>query len=88
MSLILIIAEDSQTVILNNENINRPKKTFHYGLETFEFIIVQNNVELTGGQLAPEISEIEFLNQAWTWYEEYLKWEDNNIDNEIISKLN
>lgn len=88
MSLILIVAEDSQTVILNDEHLSKPRKTFKYEYETFEFIIIQNNVILTGGQLAPEISETEFLNQAWAWYEEYLKWEDNNIDNDSISKLN
>ncbi|MCT4034892.1 hypothetical protein HZQ14_15825 [Elizabethkingia anophelis] len=88
MSLILIVAEDSQTVILNDEYLSKPRKTFKYEYETFEFIIIQNNVKLTGGQLAPEISEPEFLNQAWAWYEEYLKWEDNNIDNDSISKLN
>lgn len=88
MSLILIVAEDSQTVILNDEYLSKPRKTFKYEYETFEFIIIQNNVILTGGQLAPEISEPEFLNQAWAWYEEYLRWEDNNIDNDSISKLN
>ena len=38
--------------------------------------------------LAPEITEIEFLEQAYDWYKDYLIWEDKNIDEDINSKLN
>ena len=54
----------------------------------FELVLVQNNVEATGGAMSPIISETEFLDEAWKWYADYLKWEDNNIDNETRSNLN
>lgn len=88
LSLILIVAEDIQTVVLNEEMMKQPRKTFQYEFETFEFIIIQNNVLMTGGHLAPKISEIDFLNQAWDWWENYLKWEDDNLDESESSKLN
>lgn len=84
LSLILIIPEDDLTVLLNEGNRQRPRKTFTYEFEPFEFVILQNNVLATGGGLSPEISEEEFLIQAWEWYENYLIWEDNNIDNEMF----
>jgi hypothetical protein len=88
MSLILIIAEDHQTVVLNEEMRRRPRKTFHYEDEIFEFVIIQNNVLMTGGHLAPKISEDDFLDQAWEWWESYLIWEDGNTDENESSKLN
>ncbi len=88
LSLILIIAEDFQTVLLNEENRKRPRKIFHYEGEVFEFVILQNNVLNVGGQLAPEISEDQFLENAWVWYENYLKFEDQNIDEENNANLN
>ena len=56
--------------------------------EPFELVIIQNNVKITGGNLAPEITEDEFLNLAWKFWEDYLIWEDKNIDKDINSKLN
>ena len=88
LSLILIINENFQTLLVNEEMRNKPRRTFHYGDEIFEFVILQNNVIMTGGQLAPEISEEQFLNEAWKWYEEYLLWEDKNIDENDNSILN
>lgn len=88
MSLILIVAEYHQTVVLNDEMQRKPRKSFQYNDETFEFIVLQNNVIMTGGQLAPRISEIEFLDLAWEWWENYLRWEDDNIDENETSKLN
>lgn len=88
MSLVLIVAEDRQTVVLNEEMMAKPRKTFKYQDETFELIMLQNNVLMTGGQLAPKISEIEFLDLSWSWWENYLRWEDGNIDENESSKLN
>lgn len=88
LSLVLIIPEEIATVTLNKETIKKPRKTYQYGCEVFELVLVQNNVEATGGAMSPIISEIEFLDEAWKWYTEYLRWEDNNIDNETRSNLN
>lgn len=88
LSLILIVAEDHQTVVLNDEMRRKPRKTFQYNEEIFELIMLQNNVLMTGGQLAPKITEIEFLDNAWAWWENYLRWEDSNIDENENSKLN
>ena len=88
LSLVLIIPEEIATVTLNKETIKKPRKTYRYGNEVFELVLVQNNVEATGGAMSPIISEIEFLDEAWKWYANYLKWEDSNIDNETRSNLN
>ena len=88
LSFILIISEDSQTVLLNEEMRRKPRKTFTYEDENFEFVILQNNVEMVGGQLAPKISEEEFLNQAWKFWEDYLIREDRNIDESETSQFN
>ena len=37
-------------------------------VEQFKLIIIQNNVKVTGGELAPKISETQFLDEAWEWY--------------------
>lgn len=37
-------------------------------VEQFKLIIIQNNVKVTGGELAPVVSETQFLNEAWEWY--------------------
>lgn len=88
LSLVLIIPEEIATVTLNKETIKKPRKTYRYGSEVFELVLVQNNVEATGGAMSPIISEADFLDEAWKWYADYLKWEDNNIDNETSSNLN
>lgn len=88
LSLILIVAEDHQTVVLNEEMASKPRKKFRYDDESFEFVVLQNNVLITGGQLAPRISEIEFLDNAWAWWKNYLIWEDENTDESENSKLN
>lgn len=88
LSLILIIPEDDITVLLNEENRQKPRKTFEYGHESFELVILQNNVLFTGGQLAEEITEDEFLNRAWQWYADYLEWENKNIDESDKLNLN
>ena len=88
LSLILIIPENDISFLPNFNNINKPRKTFIYREESFEFIIIQNNVLATGGELAPVITEEEFLNKAWKWYEEYLIWEDNNLEEGATSQLN
>ena len=88
LSLIMIISENDITTVLDARNRRNSRKTFTYKDETFEFIIIQNNVAATGGQLAPEITEIEFFEQAYDWYRNYLIWEDKNINEDINSKLN
>ena len=88
LSLVLIIPEDVATVTLNKETIKKPRKTYQYENEVFELVLVQNNVEATGGAMSPIISEAEFLDEAWKWYADYLKWEDKNIDDETRPNLN
>ena len=88
LSLIMVIHENEITSILNAENREKPRKSFEYNSEKFLFVILQNNVAATGGELAPEITEIEFLEQAFDWYKDYLIWEDRNIEEDINSKLN
>lgn len=88
LSLVLIIPEDEKTFIPNEENRSRKRKTFFYNDESFELIILQNNVAYAGGTLSPEISEDEFLDLAWKFWEDYLIWEDRNIDKSKSSKLN
>lgn len=88
LSLIMIIHENDTVSLLNSKNNKRPRKNFRYGNETFEFVIVQNNILATGGELAPIISEEEFLDLAFEWYEKYLIWEDRNIQEDLNSKFN
>ena len=88
LSLVLIIPEDEKTVLLNEEMRKKTRKTFAYEDETFELVIIQNNVEITGGNLAPKITEDEFLNLAWKFWEDYLIWEDRNINENENSKFN
>lgn len=88
LSLILIIDEDSHITLLNDDMRSKPRKNFIYGLENFEFVVIQNNVEMTGGHLAPKISEEQFLDDAWIWYHNYLEWEDANLDENENSQLN
>lgn len=88
MSLVLIIPEDDMVVLLNEETRNRPRKTFQYQDETFELVLLQNNVLQTGGVLSPEITEEEFLNQAWNFWEQYMIWEDRNLDESENANFN
>ena len=88
LSLVLVIPEDDITVLLNNEMRQKPSKPFQYHDVTFELVIFQNNVLHAGGVLSPEISEEEFLNQAWKFWEDYLIWEDRNIDENQSSQFN
>ena len=43
---------------------------------------------MAGGNLAPKIAEDEFLNLSWKFWEDYLIWEDRNIDENENSKFN
>ncbi|WP_374440508.1 hypothetical protein [Epilithonimonas sp.] len=88
LSLVLIIPENEKAVLWNDETRNKPRKIYQYEDESFELVIVQNNVLHTGGVLSSEITEEEFLNQAWKFWKEYLIWEDRNIDESQISELN
>ena len=88
LSLIMIVSENDITTILDAKNRRKSRKTFTYQDETFEFIIVQNNVAATGGELAPEITDEQFLCEAFDWYRAYLIWEDKKINEDINSKLN
>lgn len=69
LSLILVIRERTQIVVLNDEILHRPQQLYTISeKEQFRLVILQNNVKLTGGELAPEISEAQFLDEAWQWY--------------------
>ena len=69
LSLVLVIRERSQQVILNNELISKPKKQYTYNSnEQFTLIVLQDNVDSTGGILSPKISQAQFLDEAWQWY--------------------
>lgn len=88
LSLVLVISEDDMTVLLNNEMRKKPGKAFRYEDETFELVIIQNNVLHAGGVLSPEITVEEFLNQAWKFWVDYLIWADRNIDENQSSQFN
>ncbi|MFJ1492436.1 hypothetical protein [Capnocytophaga canis] len=89
MSLIMVVEEYSQIMILNTENENKIQKLFQYsGKEQFRLILLQNNVEATGGIFSPVITTDEFLEEAWEWHRNYLVWEDNNIDNKEKGRWN
>lgn len=69
LSLILVIRERTQQIVLNRELKSKPQKLYVFNeYEKFNLIIIQNNVKLTGGELAPEITETQFLDEAWQWY--------------------
>ena len=69
LSLVLIIRERTQQIVLNRELKSKPQKLYIFNeYEKFNLIIIQNNVKITGGELAPEISETQFLDEAWQWY--------------------
>ena len=84
----MIVSENDIPTVLDPRNRRNSRKTFTYQDETFEFIIIQNNVAATGGELAPEITDADFLQQAFDWYKAYLMWEDKNIDENETSILN
>ncbi len=80
LSLVLVVEENSQITVLNDENLNRPQKLYVYdALEQYRFVLIQNNIEETGGLLAPEITPEQFLDEAWEWYRDYLVWEDKKM---------
>ena len=69
LSLVLVIRERTQQVILNNELRSKPQKLYNYNdNEQFRLVVLQNNIQQTGGILSPEISETQFLDEAWEWY--------------------
>ena len=69
LSLILVIRERTQQVALKDEYVHKPQKLYVCNeYEQFKLIIIQNNVKVTGGELAPVISETQFLDEAWEWY--------------------
>ena len=69
LSLILVIRERTQQVALKDEYVHKPQKLYVCNEdEQFRLIMIQNNVKITGGELAPKISEIQFLDEAWEWY--------------------
>ena len=69
LSLVLVIRERTQQVILNNELQSKPQKLYNYNdNEQFRLVVLQNNIQQTGGILSPEISETQFLDEAWQWY--------------------
>ena len=69
LSLILVIRTNTQQLFLNYEVQNNIRKLYECNEnEKFELIIIQNNVNITGGELAPVISELQFLDEAWDWY--------------------
>ena len=69
LSLVLIIRERTQQVILNNELRNKPQKRYTYNdNEQFTLVALQNNIQQVGGILSLAISETQFLDEAWEWY--------------------
>ena len=69
LSLILVIRERTQQIVLNKELKDKPQKLYVFNeYEKFKLIIIQNNVKITGGELAPVVSETQFLDEAWEWY--------------------
>ena len=69
LSLVLVIRERTQQVILNNELRSKPQKRYTYtDNEQFTFVVLQNNIQQVGGILSLAISETQFLDEAWEWY--------------------
>ena len=69
ITLVLVIRERTQQVILNNELRNKPQNRYTYNdNEQFTLVVLQNNIQQVGGILAPAISETQFLDEAWEWY--------------------
>lgn len=69
LSLVLIIRERTQQVILNNELQSKPQKRYTYNdNEQFTLVVLQNNIQQVGGILSLAISETQFLDEAWQWY--------------------
>lgn len=75
-SLIEVIPEDEIIAAIDRQLV---QKTFVYegfdGVpEGFRLVIAQDNCELA------EIDPTELLRRAWDWYEQYLIWEDAQLD--------
>ena len=69
LSLVLVIRERTQQVILNNELRSKPQKRYTYNdNEQFTLVVLQNNIQQVGGILSLAISETQFLDEAWEWY--------------------
>jgi len=66
-ALTKMIAEKFSLSAQLQKNIPQAKNVFNE-YEKFNLIIIQNNVKVTGGELAPVISETQFLDEAWEWY--------------------
>jgi hypothetical protein len=84
LSLIEIIPEDYLPAATNRNLI---QKRFLYknsgGLtESFLLVLVQNNCGLV------DFEPLHLLVNAWQWFENYLKWEDGNIDSSIEAQDN
>lgn len=88
LSLVLVIHENVLTTILDEKARSNPRKVLLYNEESFEIVVIQNNVLIAGGELAPEITEEEFLDQVTEWYRQYLIWEDGHFDETEQSKFN
>lgn len=83
LSLIEIFSEDDITVAFDKSQI---QKQYLYEDESFLLVFTQNNVEMVNAHLN-EIEvlkgnvslkrEMDILDEAWKFYEDYLKWEDN-----------
>jgi hypothetical protein len=76
LSLIEIIPEDETVTAINRDLV---QKKFIYENpdcfpEEFRLVIAQNNCELAG------VDPVELLYKAWLWYEQYLIWEDAQLD--------
>ena len=69
LSLVLVIRERTQQIILNNELRSKPQKRYTYNdNEQFTLVVLQNNIQQVGGILSLAISETQFLDEAWEWY--------------------
>lgn len=64
LSLVMIVPEETSVATNNIGNIKVPRKTYQYENETFDLIVVQNNVKVAGGVIGRVVSEIEFLDEA------------------------
>lgn len=73
-----------ECILMNDKDLylNTKYKVFEYGEERWALAFVQNNIEATDGE------EDKVLNEAWQFFSDYLKWEDDNINKGLTSKLN
>lgn len=80
LSLIEIIQEDLYEATLVFDG--KIKKQYEYGIEDYTLVYHTCNVEYF------DLKPLEVLDQAWDYFENFLKKEDRQMDEDNLSQLN